>query len=68
LDGPNRAKFGTGMFLLNFTAGFANKVGGFGWFLMISQKKVSGFGSFHLLVCTIKHAGFVVFSHTLYYV
>jgi len=32
------AKFSTGMFLLNFMAGFVNKAG--------------GFGSFHLLVHT----------------
>jgi len=43
--GPNWAKFGTGMFLLNFLAGFANKwvgsggfankLGGFGWFWLV---------------------------------
>jgi len=37
------------MFLLNFMAGFAKKVGGGFWqFQLVS----GGFGSFHLLVCT----------------
>jgi len=39
------AKFGTGMFLLNFMAGFAKKVGGCGWFLIVS----GGFGGFRLV-------------------
>jgi len=37
--GPNWTKFGTGMFLLNFMGGFggfAKKVGGFGWFQLVS--------------------------------
>jgi len=49
--GPNRAKFGTGMFSLNFMAGFAKKGG---WFRLVS----GGFDSFHLLVCTGMNQGF----------
>jgi len=39
--GPNWAKFGTGMFLLNFMAGFGwfrKKLGVFGWFLVVSVR------------------------------